>query len=58
MDAGRRIKVTWVKYILTSKRNQDIIEIIDEETGALQMCFPAQYYTEEEALAEYKAKYL
>lgn len=43
---------------LLARRNQDIIEIIDEETGALQMCYPAQHYTNEEALAEFKAKYL
>ncbi|MCA0934017.1 hypothetical protein LCL85_00390 [Vibrio alginolyticus] len=43
---------------LIARRNRDIIEIIDEETGAQQMSFPAQHYTDEEALAEFKAKYL
>ncbi|CAE6939143.1 hypothetical protein ACOMICROBIO_FLGHMIGD_03941 [Vibrio sp. B1FLJ16] len=43
---------------LIARRNRDIIEIIDEETGALQMCYPAQHYTNEEALAEFEAKYL
>ncbi len=33
-------------------------EIIDVESGALQMCFPTEHYTEEEALEEHKAKYL
>ncbi|WP_176291994.1 hypothetical protein [Vibrio natriegens] len=40
---------------LFARRHRDII---DEETGALQMCFPTQHYTEEEALEDYKAKYL
>lgn len=43
---------------LIARRNRDIVEIIDEETGAQQKCYPAQYYTNEEALEEFKAKYL
>ncbi len=43
---------------LIARRNRDIIEIIDEETGAQLKCYPAQHYTSEEALAEFKAKHL
>ena len=36
----------------------DVIEIIDEEIDAVQERYLANVFTEEQALAEYKAKYL
>ncbi|MGR5205779.1 hypothetical protein [Vibrio sp. PNB23_22_7] len=43
---------------LLAKRSGNAILIIDEETGAVQRWFPAKDYTEEDALEEYRAKYL
>ncbi len=43
---------------LLAKRSGKFIMIIDEETGAIQQWFPAKDYTEEDALKEYRAKYL
>lgn len=36
----------------------NVILIFDEETSAVQKDFPAEDFTEEDALEEYRAKYL
>ncbi|MGR5302222.1 hypothetical protein [Vibrio alfacsensis] len=43
---------------LFAKRSGNVIVIIAEETSAVQQWFPAEDFTEEDALMEYKAKYL
>ncbi|MGR5543779.1 hypothetical protein ACP3VZ_01470 [Vibrio sp. PNB22_2_2] len=43
---------------LFAKRSGNVILIIDEETSAVQLWFPATEFTEKEALEEYRAKYL
>ncbi|MGR5351744.1 hypothetical protein [Vibrio sp. DNB22_12_1] len=43
---------------LFAHRNGNDIEIIDKETGEVQKCYPEHLFTEDLALAEYKAVYL